>query len=94
MLPSRLKRSSPPFPAKRQVDKLHGQPPLEPAITALGKPNVSHSTLADLRDQRVGPECPGPQGLAQLDHAGRTLLQKTFLHQHTVFVQQCCQLCS
>src|SRR5580692_4478573 len=80
------------FPRQGQVDKLHSHAPLEPSVAATGEPDASHSALADLRDQRVGAN-----GLARkawrTRPPGRTFLQKTFLCQHAVFVQQCCQLC-
>src|SRR5208282_4759847 len=67
------------FPRQVQVDKLHSHTPLEPAITALGEPDASHSTLADLRDQRVGPN--GLACKAWPRRGRRALFQKTFPHQ-------------
>ena len=44
-------------PGERDAHELHRSLPLEPAVTATGEPDASHSALANLRDQSVGTKC-------------------------------------
>src|SRR5579864_7140327 len=80
-------------PDERDVHELYRSLPLEPAVAATGEPDVSHSALANRRDQSVGTE----RLACESCRAGRcesSLLQKTFLPQHAMFVEKRCQLCS
>src|SRR5579872_5627911 len=76
---------------QRETHELDRSSPLEPAVTAPGEPHAPHSALANLRDQRVWAK-----GLARKSCGVRqresSILQKTFLRQHPVFVEECSQL--
>ncbi len=79
------------FPHPRKVEEFHRHPPLEATIASFGQPHASHATLADLRDQRVWSQCLAcePRSVRQLEAA---ILQKAFLRQQAMFVEECHQL--
>ena len=80
-------------PGERDVHELHRSLPLEPAVTATGEPDASHSALANLRDQSVRTKCLAREscGVRQRESP---ILQKTFLRQHPVFAREVLANCA
>ena len=87
-----LETPFPAFPHQCDVDEFHRHSSLETSVVALRQPHASHSTLADLGEQSVWPQCLAREarGVRQPEPS---LLQETFLGQHLVFLEEVCQLC-
>src|SRR5580658_6030652 len=66
------------FPHQSDVDEFHRHSSLKTSVVALRQPHTSHSTLSDLGDQCVWPQCLArePRGVRQTEPS---LLQETFL---------------